>query len=506
MNQSVPLIFEISREGKKGYSIPEKHFTDSDLLNTIPANLKRKEAAELPSVSEPEVIRHFVRLSQRNFSVDTNFYPLGSCTMKYNPKVNEDVARFEGFSKLHPYQTEDSQQGIMRLLNGLEQLLINITGMDRFTLQPAAGAHGELCGMMLVKAYYDKLGDRKRKNVIVPDSSHGTNPASAALFGFNVVEVRSDSRGRVDLAQLKELVNDETACLMLTNPNTLGLFEDEIQEIQKVVHDAGGLLYYDGANMNALLGLSRPGDMGFDIVHLNLHKTFSTPHGGGGPGAGPVGVKKRLIPFLPSPILEQEGDKFVWNRSAPDSIGQLKAFYGNVGILVRAYTYILKLGRQGLQQISKDAIINANYLKKKLEKHFEVPFTDFCMHEFVAQAVKQNDLGIHATDIAKRLLDYGIHAPTIYFPLIVPEALMIEPTESESKETLDRFVQVMISIAEEAEQFPDRLTEAPFTLPVSRPNEVQAARQPVLTYKDYQAQKKKDNNSSLSATEVPLNA
>ncbi len=487
MNHDIPLIFEISREGKQGYSIPEKHFSDVELKSIVDSSLLRKTEPELPSISEPEIVRHYVTLSQKNFSVDTNFYPLGSCTMKYNPKLNEDAARFEGFAKIHPYQPEETVQGMLKLMYDLEKSLREITGMDRFTLQPAAGAHGELCGMMLVKAYHDSRKDTKRTQVIVPDSSHGTNPASAALFGFKVVTVKSDARGRVDLSELKKMVGPETACLMLTNPNTLGLFEDEIREIQKCVHDAGGLLYYDGANMNALLGLARPGDMGFDIVHLNLHKTFSTPHGGGGPGSGPVGVKQRLIPFLPVPLVDYKDGKYFLNYNVPETIGRLRSFYGNVGMHVRAYTFIRRHGREGLAQVSRDAILNANYVKKKVEKNFSVPHPEFCMHEFVAQAMKQNDLGVHATDIAKRLLDFGFHAPTIYFPLIVPESMMIEPTESESKETLDKFIDAMNLIAGEAVDFPDRLKQAPFTLQVSRPDDVAAARHPVLTYKDFLA-------------------
>ncbi|MBI4398447.1 MAG: aminomethyl-transferring glycine dehydrogenase subunit GcvPB [Candidatus Omnitrophica bacterium] len=485
MTHTVSLIFEKSKEGKQGWSLPCNHFSDVEIHSLVEANLLRRVHPQLPSVSEPEIVRHYVTLSQKNFSVDTHFYPLGSCTMKYNPKLNEDAARLEGFAKIHPYQPEDTVQGMLHLLYDLEQSLREITGMDRFTLQPAAGAHGELCGMMLVKAYHDGRGDKARTEVIVPDSSHGTNPASAALFGFTVLTVKSDARGRVDLSELKKLAGPKTACLMLTNPNTFGLFEDEIREIQKCIHEAGGLLYYDGANMNALLGLARPGDMGFDIVHLNLHKTFSTPHGGGGPGAGPVGVKKKLIPYLPIPLVEQKNGTYFLNYDVPETIGRLRSFYGNVGMHVRAYTFIRRLGREGLAQASRDAILNANYIKKKIEKEFAVPHPEFCMHEFVAQAVHQNNLGVHATDIAKRLLDFGYHAPTIYFPLIVPEAMMIEPTESESKETLDSFIDVMNQIAREAVHFPDRLKQAPATLEISRPDDVAAARKPVLTYKDY---------------------
>ncbi len=483
------LIFEKSRPGKRVHLTPKSKISQSVKREWIPSVLERKREALLPELSEPEIVRHFLNLSQKNFSVDTNFYPLGSCTMKYNPKINEDMAAHPSFTNLHPYQPEETVQGILRIFYDLEQWLIALTGMDRFSLQPAAGAQGELLGMMIARAFHRSNGDTKRRKVIVPDSSHGTNPASAALYGFEVVTIKSNERGRVDLNELARATNEETACLMLTNPNTLGLFEDEIIEIQKMLHQKGSLLYYDGANMNALLGIARPGDMGFDIVHLNLHKTFSTPHGGGGPGAGPLGVKKRLEKFLPVPLVEKKGDKYFLNGQLPASIGKVKSFYGNSGVLLRAYTYIRKLGIDGLCQVSRDAIINANYLRKKLNGTFVIPYPEFCMHEFVASAEAQNSFGVHASDIAKRLLDFGFYAPTVYFPLIVKEAIMIEPTETESRETLDQFAKVMHEIDREARECPETVKLAPHTLPVSRPDEVAAARNPILTYRDLISQK-----------------
>ena len=487
--KSSQLIFEKSKPGKRVYLTPKIKTEQAEMRRWIPSVLERKKEPLLPELSEPEVVRHFLNLSQKNYSVDTNFYPLGSCTMKYNPKINEDIAAHPKFVHLHPYQPEESVQGILRIFYELEQWLLALTGMDRFSLQPAAGAQGELLGMMIARAFHRANNDTKRRKVIVPDSSHGTNPASAALYGFEVVTSKSNERGRVDLNELARATNDETACLMLTNPNTLGLFEDEILEIQKMLHQKGSLLYYDGANMNALLGVARPGDMGFDIVHLNLHKTFSTPHGGGGPGAGPVGVKKRLEKFLPAPLVDKKGDKYVLNGELPDSVGKVKSFYGNSGILLRAYTYMRKLGIDGLCQVSRDAIINANYLRKKLNGTFVIPYSEYCMHEFVASAEAQNSFGVHATDIAKRLLDFGFYAPTVYFPLIVKEAIMVEPTETESRETLDYFAQVMEKIDKEAKESPETLKLAPHTLPVSRPDEVGAARNPILTYRDFISQK-----------------
>ena len=440
--------------------------------------------AALPELTEPEVVRHFVNLSKKNFSIDTHFYPLGSCSMKYNPKVNEWAAALPEFAAAHPLQPEETVQGWLRIFYELEQDLKAITGMDRFTLQPAAGAQGELCGMMMIRAYHAARGEHKRRKVLVPDSSHGTNPATAALLGYEVVEIKSNARGRVDLEALKKAVGPETACLMLTNPNTLGLFEDEILQITEAVHKAGGLLYYDGANFNALLGIARPGDMGFDVVHLNLHKTFSTPHGGGGPGAGPVGVKERLIPFLPAPLVEKKGERYFLNYDRPQSIGRLKLFHGQAGMILRAFTYIRTLGRSGLKQVSEDAILNANYLKERLKKVFPVAVDEPCMHEFVLSG-KTGAKDIHASDIGKRLLDYGFHAPTVHFPLVVPEALMIEPTETESRETLDRFIEAMARIRKEIDQDPELVKNAPHSLPIRRPDEVLAARNPILTYSDW---------------------
>ena len=476
------LIFEHTKSGRKGTELPSLYVSSNELMHYIPDAFRRLKDAPLPEVSEPEVIRHYIRLSQQNFSVDTHFYPLGSCTMKYNPKINEDLASLNGFTHVHPYAPCDHVQGILQIMYELEQYLCALTGMSRFSLQPAAGAHGELTGMMLVKAYHDIQGDTKRKKVIVPDSSHGTNPASAALHGFQTVEIKSNRRGRVDLPQLRDIIDDECACLMLTNPNTLGLFEDEIVQIAEVVHQRGGLLYYDGANLNAMMGLCRPSDMGFDIVHLNLHKTFSTPHGGGGPGAGPVGVVKNLVNYLPIPIVDKKGDEYFLNNSLPHTIGKVKAFYGNIGVLIKAYCYIRSLGLKGLLQATKDAIINANYIKNKVRDYYRLPYEGHCMHEFVlsAQDFKQN--GIHASDIGKRLLDYGFHAPTISFPLIVQEALMIEPTETESKETLDAFIDALRRIAEEAKNNPEIVKNAPHSLHRNRCDEVMAARFPNLCY------------------------
>lgn len=478
------LSFEKSRPGRRGFSLPSQRCDEKGGIAKTPEKFKRKRPLIFPELTEPEVIKHFVRLSKKNFSIDTHFYPLGSCTMKYNPKINEWAAGLDGFAHLHPFQDQSTLQGTLRLMYELEKDLIELTGMRRFTLQPAAGAHGELVGMMLVRAYHEKRGETNRRKVLVPDSSHGTNPASAALYGYHVVEVKSDERGRVDLDALSQHLDDDTACLMLTNPNTLGLFEEDILEITKRVHEKGAVLYYDGANFNALMDLVRPGDMGFDIVHLNLHKTFSTPHGGGGPGSGPVGVSRRLIPFLPGPLIDKKGDQYKLVSAGADSVGRLKAFYGNVGMLVRAYTYIRSLGLSGLKKVSRDAILNANYLKEKVKKIFPIAVDEPCMHEFVLSLKYAKDKGIHASDLGKRLLDFGIHAPTVHFPLVVEDAVMIEPTESESKETLDNFVDVLTKIADEIENNPDIVKTAPHTMPVGRPDEVQAARKPVLSYRD----------------------
>lgn len=481
MKKEKELIFELSKPGRVAYSLPELDVPEEQ--DVIPAEFLRKEPAELPEVSELDLMRHYTELSRRNHGVDNGFYPLGSCTMKYNPKVNEDMARLPGFAKIHPYQAEETVQGALQLLYELQEDLAEITGMDKVTLQPAAGAHGEWTGLMMIRAYHESRGETQRNKVIVPDSAHGTNPASAAVAGFETITIPSNERGLVDVEELKKVLGPDTAALMLTNPNTLGLFEEEIHIIADLVHEAGGLLYYDGANANAILGIARPGDMGFDVVHLNLHKTFTTPHGGGGPGAGPVGVKKDLIPFLPKPIVEKREDgTYYLDFDRPQSIGRVKAFYGNFGILVRAYTYIRTMGPDGLRQVAENAVLNANYLMRKLEPYYDLPYKQACKHEFVLSGNRQKKQGVRTLDIAKRLLDFGFHPPTIYFPLIVEECLMIEPTETESKETLDRFAEVMIQIAKEAEETPEIVQEAPHNTVVKRLDEVTAARKPVLRW------------------------
>ncbi len=476
------LSFEKSRKGRRGALLP----LDRLSKNTLPQNLRRQAAPAFPEISEPEAMRHFVNLSRKNFSIDTHFYPLGSCTMKYNPKVNEWAARHRKFASLHPLQPVSTVQGMMQVMVELEEGLKTIAGMDRFTLQPAAGAHGELTGLMLVHAYHAARGDHHRRKVLVPDSSHGTNPATAALVGYEVVQMKSNARGRLDVVELEKYLDDNVACLMLTNPNTLGLFEEDILEVTKRVHAKGGLLYYDGANLNALLGIARPGDMGFDIVHINLHKTFSTPHGGGGPGSGPVGVKKHLIPFLPYPLVEKKNDDYIFTERSPQSIGRVKAFHGNAGTLLRAYVYMRSLGLEGIIKTGRDAVLNANYVRVKLRESFKPAVDEPCMHEFVLTLKpEQAAQNLHASDIGKRLLDYGFHAPTVHFPLVVPDAIMIEPTESESLETLDSFIVAMKAIAEEIKTNPEKVRNAPYDLPIRRPNEVLAARKPILTYKDY---------------------
>ncbi|GAV24497.1 glycine dehydrogenase [Carboxydothermus islandicus] len=483
---SYPLIFELSKEGRTGFELPELDVPAKDINNLIPEEMQRKTEPDLPEVAEVDVVRHYIGLSRRNFGVDNGFYPLGSCTMKYNPKVNEDTSRLAGFAELHPYVPEELAQGALELLYDAEQYLKEITGMDRFTFQPAAGAHGEFTGLMIIKAYLEKKGE-KRTKVIVPDSAHGTNPATAAMCGFDVISIKSNDRGLVDPEELAKVLDNDVAALMLTNPNTLGLFEEEIVKIAKMVHDVGGLLYYDGANLNAIMGVTRPGDMGFDVMHINLHKTFSTPHGGGGPGSGPVGVKAHLAEFLPVPVVEKDGDRYYFNYNLPNSIGKVRTFYGNFLVVVKAYTYLKALGGEGLTDVSQKAVLNANYLREKLKKYFYLPYDRLCKHEFVLSGKWQKEKGVRTLDIAKRLLDYGVHPPTIYFPLIVDEALMIEPTETESKETLDRFIEVMLTINREVEENPELLHEAPHVTPVKRLDEVGAARNPILRWsKDWQ--------------------
>ncbi len=477
------LIFELSAPGRVGYSLPEPDVPEADPARLLPAEQLRAEPPGLPEVSEPDVIRHYTRLSQMNYGVDTHFYPLGSCTMKYNPKVHEDVIRLPGFARLHPFTPEGAAQGALQLMGGLADALAEIAGMDAVSLQPAAGAQGELAGVLMIRAYHLDREKRPRGKVLVPDSAHGTNPASTAIAGYRVVQLKSEASGEVDLLDLARNLDEDVAAFMMTVPNTLGLFESRILEIAEMVHAKGALLYMDGANLNALLGIARPGDMGFDVVHMNLHKTFTTPHGGGGPGAGPVGVKAPLAPYLPVPAVTgdpEKGYRLDWRR--PKSIGKLQAFWGNFGMLVRAYAYIRTLGAAGLRQVAENAILNANYLMKRLEPAYDLPYPGPCMHECVFSARRQKRLGVSATDIAKRLLDLGFYAPSIYFPLIVEEALMIEPTETESKETLDAFSDAMLQIAREAEADPKAILEAPVTTPVRRLDQTVAARQPNLRW------------------------
>jgi glycine dehydrogenase subunit 2 len=445
----------------------------------IPDKMLRQRI-DLPELSEVDVVRHYTGLSRMNYGVDTGFYPLGSCTMKYNPKVNERACRMPGFCAIHPYEPEEMVQGALELMYNLEKDLCEITGMQKFSLQPAAGAHGELTGLMIIKAYFMDKKENRRK-ILVPDSSHGTNPASAAFCGYDVVQVNSNQRGGVDLKHLEELMTEDVAALMLTNPNTLGLFDENITEITRIVHSKGGKLYYDGANMNAILGKCRPGDMGFDVIHLNLHKTFSTPHGGGGPGSGPVGASAELEPYLPKPTIEraEKGKNYYYrmNYDRPKSIGRVRSYYGNFGVMVRAYAYIKALGGEGLKEVAENAVLNANYLMKKLKDYYYLPYDRTCMHEFVLSGRNQAyGNGVHTTDIAKRILDYGMHAPTIYFPLIVEEALMIEPTETEGKDTLDEFAEVMKKIAEDCRTNPDIVKNAPKNTPVKRLDNTLAAR------------------------------
>ncbi|MBT2677533.1 aminomethyl-transferring glycine dehydrogenase subunit GcvPB [Bacillus sp. ISL-35] len=477
-----PLIFELSTPGRVGYSLPEMDVPEADLSELLPEGFLREEEPELPEASELDIMRHYTALSKRNHGVDSGFYPLGSCTMKYNPKMNENVARFNGFAHLHPLQDESSVQGALELMYDLQEHLIEITGMDEVTLQPAAGAHGEWTGLMMIRAFHEANGDQNRTKVIVPDSAHGTNPASATVAGFETITVKSDENGLVDLEDLKKVVGEDTAALMLTNPNTLGLFEENILEMAEIVHGAGGKLYYDGANLNAVMSKARPGDMGFDVVHLNLHKTFTGPHGGGGPGSGPVGVKADLIPFLPKPIVTKQDGVYKFDYDRPQSIGRVKPFYGNFGINVRAYTYIRTMGPDGLKAVTEYAVLNANYMMRRLAEYYDLPFNRHCKHEFVLSGKRQKKLGVRTLDIAKRLLDFGYHPPTIYFPLNVEEAIMIEPTETESKETLDAFIDAMIQIAREAEENPEIVQEAPHSTVVGRMDETTAARKPILRY------------------------
>ncbi len=475
------LIFELSREGRRAFSLPRCDVDALAVEDMIPEELIGHSSLRMPEVSEVDIVRHYTNLSTKNYGVDSGFYPLGSCTMKYNPKVNEAVASYEGFSGIHPLQPEETVQGALEVMYELQKSLEEITGMFEVSLQPAAGAHGELTGLMIMKAYHEDRGDTKRTKIIVPDSAHGTNPASASVLGYEVVEIESDSNGDVNIDKLKAAMGPDVAGMMLTNPNTLGLFESGVKEICDVVHGEGGLMYYDGANANAILGVTRPGDMGFDIIHLNLHKTFSTPHGGGGPGSGPVGVREDLAKFLPTPTVVKQGDIYSLYYSKAGSIGKVKSFYGHFGVCVKAYAYILSMGASGLRDVSISAVINANYVMNALKDTYTLAIDKLCKHEFVLGGIK-NDKGITTLDIAKRLIDYGYHPPTIYFPLTVHEAMMIEPTETESVQTLDDFISAMLQIAEEAKTSPELLKAAPHNTPVRRVDEVSAARNPVIKH------------------------
>ncbi len=460
---------------------------DDDIPNispekTIDKDYLRTDTIGLPQVSELDVVRHYTLLSQKNFSVDTNFYPLGSCTMKYNPKINEYLSSMQEFINIHPYQDENTVQGALQILYEMQKILANLTGLTATSLQPAAGAHGELTGIKIFKKYFEDKGETNRKYLIIPDNAHGTNPATASMAGFEIMNIKSNDKGMIDVEGLRKIVNNETAGIMLTNPNTLGIFEKDILEIADIMHKNGSLLYYDGANMNALVGKVRPGDMGFDVVHLNLHKTFSTPHGGGGPGSGPICVSERLKDFLPFPVVVKENDKYSVSYSeCKKSIGRVRSFYGNFNVILKAYFYILSLGIGGLSKVSELSVLNATYLKEKLKKTFILPYDLPCMHEFVLSVKDFKDKGIHAVDFAKRLIDFGIHPPTVYFPLIVKEAMMIEPTETESKRTLDYFVSVMEQIYNEALNEPDLLLNAPSKMPVDRLDEANAVRKPKVT-------------------------
>jgi glycine dehydrogenase subunit 2 len=475
----VKLIFEQSQPGRRGGAPPSYDLPQAD----VPDELRRAEPPRLPELAEPELLRHFTKLSTRNFGIDTGFYPLGSCTMKYNPRVNERLVGTPGFRDLHPLQEEDAAQGALELMWRLQEILIEVSGLHACSLQPAAGSQGELTGLMLMRAYFNDRGEgAQRDTVITADTAHGTNPASVTMAGYKLAKVRTDPRGNLDVAHLRELVDERTAGLMLTNPSTLGLFDENIEDVESIFHDAGALLYYDGANLNAVCGISRPGDMGFDIVHINLHKTFSQPHGGGGPGGGPIVVRDTLEPFLPVPAVVRDGDRYRLDFDRPKSIGKVRGYTGPFGVFVRSYAYIRSYGPR-LREMSETAVLNANYVLARLRGAYDLPFDRLCMHEFVLSARNlKREHGITALDVAKRLMDYGFHPPTIYFPLIVPEALMIEPTETEAKETLDAFCDAMLAIAREAKEDADLLKDAPHNRPVRRLDDVRAAKQLVLKY------------------------
>jgi glycine dehydrogenase subunit 2 len=475
----VKLIYEKSQAGRRGIGVPSPELPVPEL----PVELRRAEPPRLPELSEPEVLRHFTELSTRNFGIDTGFYPLGSCTMKYNPRVNERLVGLPGFANLHPLVEDDAAQGALELEWELQEILREVTGLDAVSLQPAAGSQGELTGLMLFRAYFAERGeDEQRRKIVIPDTAHGTNPASVTMAGYELTPVKTDARGNIDVEDLRGKVDERTAGLMLTNPSTLGLFDENIEEIRDIFHGAGALMYYDGANLNAVCGISRPGDMGFDVVHINLHKTFSQPHGGGGPGGGPIAVRSSLEPFLPVPVVIREGTTFRLDYDRPKSIGKVRAFSGPFGVFVRSYAFIRSYG-PALKEMSEVAVLNANYMLARLRDAYELPYDRLCMHEFVLSArTLKREHGISALDVAKRLMDYGFHPPTIYFPLVVPEALMIEPTETETKETLDAFCDAMLEIAREAAEQPELLREAPHDRPVRRLDEVRAAKQPVVRF------------------------
>ncbi len=479
--QEAALVFEQGSKGRKGYSLPRWDVEEVEASNLIPSRLLRKDLEGFPQLSEVDVVRHFTRLSQWNYGVDSGLYPLGSCTMKYNPKVNEEVARMAGFAHVHPYTPEDLSQGVLRLMLELQGFLAEVTGMDHISLQPAAGAHGELVGMMMIRACLKARGERRHK-VLVPDTAHGTNCSTSTIASFSMVGLKSNERGVLGPEDVAKLMDEDVAAIMVTNPNTLGLFEENLAEITKIVHQKGGLVYCDGANLNALMGIAKLGDLGVDVVHLNLHKTFSTPHGGGGPGSGPVAIKNILAPFLPVPVIEKHGNDYRLSYDRPQSIGKVRAFYGNFGVAVKAYAYILSMGAEGLKKASEMAVLNANYLMARLKGYYHLPYDRRCMHECVFTDRLQEKHHVSTLDIAKRLIDYGYHPPTIYFPLVVKGALMMEPTETESKENLDRFVETMIQIAKETEEQPELLHQAPQRAKVRRLDEVLAARKPKLKW------------------------
>lgn len=487
MKEYDKLIFELSRPGRKGYELPADRF-EIDGLDAIPSELLRRNEPELPEVSELDVVRHYTNLSNKNFGVDTGFYPLGSCTMKYNPKINEELAAMPEFAALHPLQPAETAQGALELYYNLQKALASLAGLEEFTLNPYAGAHGELTGLMVMRQYHISRGDTKRTKVIVPDTAHGTNPASAMVSGLEVVEVKSKPNGSIDVEDLKPLLDDTVAGIMMTNPNTVGMFETEILEIADLVHNAGGLLYYDGANLNPMLGKVRPGDMGFDIMHINLHKTFSTPHGGGGPGSGPVGVAKHLVDLLPNPRVRKAEDGSFYVDTDDKSLGNVSTFFGNFGVMMKAYAYILSLGKEGIKNVGPMATLNANYIKESLKDVYKLPIEGACKHEFVFDGLADKATGVTTLNVAKRLLDFGFHAPTIYFPLLFHESMMIEPTETESKETLDEFIDAMRRVAKEAAEDPETVKAAPVTTKISHPDETGAAKNPVLSYRTLKSQ------------------